>query len=120
MEKKLCAYCNNPINGRADKKFCDDACRSAYNNKLNHEQNNLIKNIDNALKRNRRILKELVPETEGKINISQKKLTDAGFNFNYYTNIITTKKGTVYYFCYEYGYLPLENNYYMLVKRNID
>lgn len=120
MEKKLCAFCNNPITGRADKKFCDDACRSAFNNQLNHESNNMVKNIDNAIKRNRRILKELIPEPEGKIKVSLKKLTELGFNFNYITHYLTTQKGATYYFCYEYGYLALEGNYYMLVKRFAD
>ncbi|MFN4082169.1 MAG: hypothetical protein ACK4K9_00910 [Bacteroidia bacterium] len=119
MEKKLCEYCQTPISGRADKRFCDDACRSAFNNKLNHESNSLVKNIDNALKRNRRILKDLIPD-DGKTKVSHKKLAELGFNFNYYTNIVTTQKGSTYYFCYEFGYLILDGNYYMLVKRNFD
>ena len=48
--------------------------------------------------------------------ISQQKLIDKGFNFNYHTNITTTKEGKNYVFCYEYGYLPIEGNYYLLVK----
>jgi len=40
-----------------------------------------------------------------------------GFNFNYFTNTYTNKKGVTYFYCYEYGYLPLENNFYLIVKR---
>ena len=40
-----------------------------------------------------------------------------GFDFNYFTSIYTTKSGTIYYFIYDQGYLPLENQYYALVKR---
>jgi len=29
---RKCLHCNHIIRGRADKKFCDDSCRSAYNN----------------------------------------------------------------------------------------
>ena len=44
------------------------------------------------------------------------KLKDLGFNFNYYTNISTTKTNNQYVFCYEYGYLLLENEWVLIVK----
>jgi hypothetical protein len=31
-EIKKCLACNKTLRGRADKKFCDDYCRSNYNN----------------------------------------------------------------------------------------
>ena len=40
-----------------------------------------------------------------------------GFNFSFYTNVYTTKKGTNYYYIYEYGYLPIDNDYFFLVKK---
>jgi len=40
-----------------------------------------------------------------------------GFSFEYFTSIYTTKAGTVYYFVYDQGYLPLEGDFYALVKR---
>lgn len=115
MEKRICIECNEAFNGRSDKKFCSDLCRNAYNNKLNSDSNNLVRNINNILRKNRRILEELIPEDTAKV--SQQKLIDKGFNFNYNTNTVTTKTGKSYVFCYEYGYLPIEGNYYLLVKR---
>ena len=115
MEKRTCIECEETFNGRADKKFCSDLCRNAYNNKLNSDSNNLVRNVNNILRKNRRIIEELLPEETAKV--SQQKLIDKGFNFSYYTNIATTKTGKNYMFCYEYGYLPLEGNYYLLVKR---
>jgi len=117
MEQKLCLYCGEPVKGRMDKKFCDDSCRSSYNNQLNSDSNSFMKNINNILRKNRRIIEELVPE-EGKTRISRKKLAEKGFIFEYHTHTLTTKAGSTYYFCYEYGYLPLEGDYYMLVRRN--
>ena len=32
---KLCLECGDKLFGRIDKKFCSDACRNAYNNKIN-------------------------------------------------------------------------------------
>ena len=49
--------------------------------------------------------------------MGKSKLLDLGFNFNYFTNVYKTKTGKVYYFCYEQGYLPLEDNQFALVIR---
>lgn len=118
MEKRTCIECGETFHGRADKKFCSDMCRNAYNNKLNSVSNNYVRNINNILRKNRRIMEELLPEET--IKVSQQKLIDKGFNFNYYTNITTTKEGKNYKFCYEYGYLPLDGNYFLLVKRKME
>lgn len=118
MEKRICPECNEAFSGRIDKKFCSDSCRNSYNNKLNSDSTNYIRNINNILRKNRRIMEELLPEET--VKVSQQKLMDKGFNFTYYTNTSTTKTGKTYTFCYEYGYLPLEANYYLLVKRKGD
>jgi hypothetical protein len=117
METKTCASCGEIIKGRIDKKFCDDACRSNYNNRLNSDISALMKTINNVLRKNRRILESLIPAEEGKIKVTLKKLQEKGYNFSYQTHTYTTKAGANYVFCYEYGYLPLEGNMYMLVKR---
>jgi len=114
MEKK-CLECGDKIRGRADKKFCSDSCRNNYNNKFNKDTKNLMRNIHNTLRKNYRILESLNPEEKTKT--TRDKLLKLGFNFDYFTSIYTTKAGTVYYFIYDQGYLPLENDYYALVKR---
>ena len=63
---KTCLECGDKIIGREDKKFCSDGCRNAYNNKMNKDQNNLMRNINNKLRKNYRILCELNPEEKGK------------------------------------------------------
>ncbi len=116
MEEKVCLDCGTKIFGRVDKKFCSDACRNNYNNKLNSDSNNNVRNINNILRKNRRILEGLTPQGKSKAN--KTKLLEKGFDFNYHTNTYTTKVGAVYYFCYEYGYLELDNDWYALVKRD--
>jgi hypothetical protein len=59
---------------------------------------------------------ELNPE--GKVKISRSKFMSKGFNFNYFTNIYTTQTGKTYYFCYETGYLPIENEEVLLVRND--
>lgn len=113
-----CPECSEKIVGREDKKFCSDACRNAYNNKINKDTNNLMRNINNKLRRNYRILAEL--NLDGKTKTTKAKLVSKGFDFNYFTNLLQTRNGNTYYFLYEQGYMPLENDYYILVKKDIN
>ena len=53
----------------------------------------------------------------GKTKMSREKLIQKGFDFNYFTNVYKTKEGAIYYYCYEQGYLPIENNWFLLVER---
>jgi hypothetical protein len=112
---RKCIECNEPFNGRVDKKFCSDPCRNAFNNRLNSDSNNLVRNVNNALRKNRRILEELNPS--GKTSVHKSTMLEKGFDFQYFTNIYTTQKGARYFFCYEQGYLNLENDYVFLVTR---
>lgn len=113
---KECLECGEKIVGRIDKKFCSDGCRNAYNNNVNKDSKNLIRNTNNRLRKNYRILEGLNPEQKTKT--SKAKLIELGFDFNYFTSTYTTKAGTIYYFVYDQGYLPLEGDYYALVKRD--
>ena len=74
-----------------------------------------IRNINNILRKNRRILTELNPDQKSKLQ--KDKMLSKGFDFNYYTNTYTTKTGSIYYFCYEQGYLSIGNDYYALVVK---
>jgi predicted nucleic acid-binding Zn ribbon protein len=113
---KQCLECGEKIVGRIDKKFCSDGCRNAYNNNVNKDSKNLIRNTNNRLRKNYRILEVLNPDQKTKT--SRGKLIELGFDFNYFTSIYTTKAGAIYYFVYNQGYLPLEGDYYALVKRD--
>jgi hypothetical protein len=115
MEEKRCLECDDPIKGRVDKKFCSDQCRNTYNNRQNSDEVNYVRNVNYTLRKNRRILASLNPN--GKARVSKQQLTDKGFNFIYHTNIYTTKTGNQYIFCYDYGYIQVENDYYTIVEK---
>ncbi|PWS26488.1 hypothetical protein DHW03_17065 [Pedobacter yonginense] len=111
----ICLDCGNAIKGRSDKKFCNDACRNHYNNRLKSEDNFLLKSINQILKQNRSILLKLNPE--GKVKMAKSRLLKAGFNFSYHTHHHQTHNGNTYVFCYEQGYLPLNDNELLLVRK---
>ena len=110
---QTCAYCGKEMIGRIDKKFCDDTCRTSFHNLQKQEEATQIRPINSVLKKNRSILKSL--NKTGKSKVNKEMLLKAGFNFEYLTRMYTTKKGATYYFCYEHGYLPLDNGWFMLV-----
>ena len=116
MDQKKCLECGTVIIGRVDKKFCSDYCRNTYNNKVNTESKNLIRNTNNRLKKNYKILTEL--NVSGKTKITRSRLNNQNFDFNYFTSIYTTKTGNVYHYVYDQGYLALENDYFLLIKRD--
>lgn len=113
---KNCLECHDKIVGREDKKFCSDGCRNAYNNKMNKDHTNLMRNINNKLRKNYRILSELNPE--GKTKTTKNKLISKGFDFDLMTSVYTTKTGNTYYFVYDQGYMQVENEGYVLVKKD--
>ncbi len=116
LERKTCLNCEKTIQGRADKKFCDDYCRNNYNNQIKAHSNNVVRNINNALKKNRRILEALLPATEETAKITKQHMLIQGFQFKYLTHTYTNKKGNTYFFCYDYGYLELEGDWLLLVR----
>jgi hypothetical protein len=114
-----CLHCGNKISGRTDKKFCNDYCRNAYNNQLKSANSTAVRNINNALIKNRRILATMLGE-EKMVKQPKEKFLIQGFHFKYFTHNYTNQKGSVYIFCYEYGYLPLDHDRFLIVKRKDD
>lgn len=116
--KRNCPECGEEYTGRVDKKFCSDACRASHHNRNNAQELAFQRNVNNILRHNRNVLAELNPD--GKANVRKERLIDRGFKFRYFTNTYTTRNGTLYHFCYDYGYLVDENpdkDFVLLIKR---
>jgi hypothetical protein len=112
MEEKLCPECERPIYGRSDKKFCSDACRNAYNNKVYAGDRELIRKINLQLQKNRRILNELIEQPNSKAH--RDDMLRSGFDFNYFTHLkIIEHIGEVKY-CYDFGYFPDINGFFKI------
>lgn len=113
--RKTCRECGEGFVGRSDKVYCSDQCRTTFYNRQNSDATRFMRNVNNILRKNRRILASHNPE--GKAKVPKAKLLSEGFKFSYFTNTYTTKSGKTYYFCYEQGYLPIDYDYYALVIR---
>ena len=102
-KQRLCLNCKKELLGRVDKKFCDVHCKSAHHYKLRQENMSFYSEVDQQLKLNRKILK--VFNKAGKATVRSEVLLEQGFNPDFFTHYWKTKKGEVYLFVYEYGFL---------------
>lgn len=101
---KACLECGKEFTGRKDKKFCSVYCKAGFNyQKKQENENSLFKKIDDQLKLNRKLLKAY--NRAGKATVRKECLLSEGFNPKYFTHYWKNKKGDVYLFCYEYGFL---------------
>ncbi len=103
-----CLYCKAEITGRTDKKYCSVYCKSAHQYQKRKLEETLYYTIDKQLKTNRKLLKSY--NKSGLSTIRKEKLISEGFNPNYFTHYWKNKKGQVYLFCYEYGFLEVKEN----------
>ena len=74
-----------------------------------------MRRINYTIRKNRSILCRLNPN--GKARVHRMRLVDSGLNFDYYTNVYKTRTGKTYYFCYDQGYLELEDDFFALVVK---
>src|SRR6266496_4474107 len=119
IQTRHCLSCGKTLKGRIDKKFCDDYCRNNYNNqqKAKSYHSSYVRNVNNALLKNRKILESILAGKEETAKANRDKLMKLGFDFQYLTHIYTTKSEKTYYYCYDYGYLPLDNDWFLIVRR---
>jgi hypothetical protein len=112
--ERKCSECGERLSGRSDKRFCDDQCRSAYNNRDKADVNNYMRNVNHLLRKNRKILASLLKDTS--ITVPRDQLTELGFSFNYFTHLYE-HKNKHFRFCYEFGYVKSGKNHLTIVKR---
>jgi predicted nucleic acid-binding Zn ribbon protein len=115
MPERKCLECGDVLHGRADQKFCSDQCRNSYNNKQLGETNNTIRRINRILKKNQVLLSNM--NSTGKITVMKSDMLKQQFNFNYFTNLFTTRHGRIYFFCYDQGYSLVDGDKVLLVRK---
>ncbi|MBU3713746.1 MAG: hypothetical protein FGM46_02220 [Ferruginibacter sp.] len=117
VPQKTCLSCSKQLRGRTDKKFCNDYCRNTFNNQLKAPANNLIRTINHILCKNRRILDSFMYNGEEMIRVKKEKLIEQGFLFKYATHININKKGSIYFFYYDYGLLSIDEETCIVIKK---
>jgi hypothetical protein len=111
---KTCLECGQPLGaGRSDRKFCNDVCRTAFNNRR-REENMLrepaaaylpkptFQKVFDILVNNRNMLEmyDLYVEQPHLL----RDLLGKGFNPKYFTSEYQLESGELFKFCFDYGY----------------
>ena len=112
--ERVCLDCGARLLGRSDKKFCSDQCRNNYNNRINRDQNNYVRNVHSQLRRNRKVLADLYED--GHHHIHGDALIAQGYNFTFFTHLVETREGARWSYCFEYGFMETEEGYLDLQK----
>ncbi len=115
--ERVCLDCGEKILGRSDKKFCSDQCRNNYNNRINRDTNNYVRNVHAQLRRNRKILADFYDE--GHKRIHRDALFALGYNFTFFTHLVETNNGEKWSYCFEYGFKTIDNDYLELCSNSI-
>ena len=116
-QEKKCLTCQKELRGRSDKKFCNEYCRNVFNNRSYSETNLYVRNINQNLRKNRKILEGFLRDKHFMARAPQYRLFSQGFRFQFFTHTYTNRQGRQYFFCYEYGYMLLDKERVLIVKR---
>ncbi len=104
---RICRMCGRPVSGRVDKKFCDDHCRSNFNNKARSRAAAEIRLVNSILRHNRRVLNSMVMDDDETYAL-RSSMDERGFNFNFYTQQQTLDDGNIVMLCYDYAWRHID------------
>lgn len=102
--RETCASCQAPLQGRRDKRFCDDACR------VKHHRNKagVLSQIDQILHNNRTLIKRF-RRYHAQLAADPVAcfvwLRRAGYDFNFHTHVAGQADGSLAVMCYEEGFV---------------
>ena len=99
MEKN-CLSCGSKITGRADKKYCNDACKNDFHNRQPIHHPNFEKTQISRVRKNHKILNKITAAGIGEIG--EKELELYGFNFEGLTGLKLLEKNKFQLFCFNY------------------
>lgn len=105
MTKRTCLLCHNPLEGRSDKKFCDDYCRNIHYHQNLGAGDLKIKRIHDVLRKNRKILMECRKLTAEGQTLPFESLQQRGYQFKYLTHMEGVGEGQPTYCCFDMGYI---------------
>ena len=100
--ERTCLQCGAPLQGRSDKKFCCDDCRTDYHNGLRRLREKGLHEINGILSHNWKILSSQL--REGRRRVSVAELASHDFNFDIFTTSRKVFPGRRIYACYNLGY----------------
>ncbi len=98
--EKTCLTCGEKLTGRADKKFCNDACKNEFHNQQAALRPSYEKKQRKVARKNRSLLLKIAASGNGEIEMKELELS--GFNFEGLTGLKNFGKDMVQLYCYDF------------------
>jgi hypothetical protein len=111
-----CKCCAKEMFGRRDKIFCDVKCKNTYHKHMRYQSVVAAIKINEYLKRNYRILKEILGENNYQIKVNRCVLEDKKFRFKYHTHSHTNTAGKRMNYIYDFGWMEFSTDEILVVK----
>jgi len=105
---KICPVCGERFEGRSDKIYCTAKCKNVAHYEKRTMNEGFYLHVDRQLKTNRKLLKRF--NQSGFTTLRKEVLIKEGFNPRFFTHYWKNKKGQVYLFCYDFGFLDLKDS----------
>ncbi len=99
-----CLLCQSPLEGRRDKKFCDDYCRNIHYHQNLGSGIDKVRRIQDMLRKNRKILLECMGLIEAGKTIRLESLKQRGYQFKFLTHMEWARDQEPAYCCFDLGY----------------
>lgn len=108
-QKRICSYCEKPLLGRSDQRFCNDTCRNNFNRNKRQALRSTwcehIPEILRILKNNYAILKAIGPlEIEREYCLPKQELSNSDLNTRFYTSTDVDENGITWYCIFDRCY----------------
>lgn len=95
-----CRWCDMPLQGRSDKRFCDIHCKNAWHLWIN--KFGMKGPIIRVITANSRIIQSFL--NHGSNLVTMNDLIRAGFNEQFHTSVWTSPDGECYTCCFNFGF----------------
>ena len=113
MVLKQCENCGDPFEGRSNRVYCSQTCKSAVNNSRIVERDKNVRFIDQKIRTNRRILMQL-HNLYGDTQLPPFVIDMTLINKKWHNGI--SPDGQQTYFL-DYALKRLSNDYFQIIKR---
>lgn len=114
---KKCKVCQKRLRGRSDKIFCSVGCKNYYHKNLRFAAKKAAIQIDGYLKRNYKILYEILGGNKTQIKISRNYLTQKGFRYKYHTHFHINSRNKMYLYVYNLAWMEFSDDQILIVKK---
>ena len=114
-----CKICNNELTGWRGQIICSVKCKNYYHRHLCYASVQAAIPTKEYMKRNHRILQEQLGKNKTQIKVYRNVLADKKVRFKYHTHTHVNKKGKIYDYVYNLGWMELSDDEILIILKRI-